>query len=140
MPGTMMRPIPGLERIMTHHNELSLYSDLFVGDRVRVKKVIQLGLDVLVIVISDNQMFLSVQQFQDLYSIRQFHKREVAKDIDFVLVSNSTVPVCNQSLSHIFNIREGALAMHNGVSMTKMVIGCKKNHFSSTELLIYVIL
>ncbi len=53
---------------------------------------------------------------------------EVTDDVDVVVRTNLAVPVGDQGLVHLRDVREGTLAVANDVRVPEVEVGCEVEH------------
>lgn len=74
------------------------------------------------IVIAPDEVFLAVKDLECAHrKIGALHCK-IAEDVDLVLGLNALIPVPNQDLIHLFNIRKRAFRVRYGVCVKEMLI------------------
>lgn len=134
--------VPVKNGIVHHDEDFAFIAQLFIWPdkaedvRLEVDAVHEL------VVVSDNKVLFPVQLqkiFLDFFCVAA--ERNVAQNIDFIVIFYGFVPVFDEYLVHFFNALERTVAEIDNVFVVEMKVACYVDHlvFLSVCLLYYLL-
>ncbi len=130
-PSPVMGGIPGSQSIMEQDNFLNLITALLNFKKVIVFDPLEVfqrhSLVEAFIVISSDEILLSLEALQDELCLLRPHEGEISDDMNLVPIRNGMIPIINKRLVHLLHSLEGAIAIFNHVLVAEMKIGGEKD-------------
>src|SRR5579859_642375 len=129
MNASMMRIAPNPLTIMKKNKELRINCQFLIVLNTSKNLLIKKFLSVLrngSVMITKNQMNITIQLGKIFFSIKIFHKRNVAQMINIIIGTDHFIPSFKHFFVHFLNVGKGSARIFNYVSVPEVRIGTKK--------------